>query len=187
MFPDPAEVFISNVDEHAAFLFPIFSIDLSIIDASWSGQVHMVLSNYDPYNEATVGTFTEYCKDNSLGFDITDGRYRFQTDLAFFNLTADWVKWFEKTRTQFAITREHFRKTGSLPEQEETGAPFIDQLGGEPEWVQGDQTPLDPAGERMTFIAKVESWNYADDMCGRVLFLFYSHKHKIAVIVDQCD
>jgi hypothetical protein len=183
MFPDPTAVFVEPVSEHAAVLFPIFSIDLSVIEPTWNGQLHMLLFNYDPYNKATVVTFTEHCKDNSMGFDVVEGRYRFQTSFAFFDLQDNWKEWFRRTREGFGTARDHYRLSNELPGK----ASLIDQIGGMPDWIQNDETPLDPDGEPMRFIAKVTSYNYADDMCGRILYLFYSHTHQLAVIVDQCD
>lgn len=189
MFPEPADVFAENVDQHAALLFPIFSIDLAVVDPAWSGRIHMLLHNCDPYNTATAVTFTDYCKDNSVGFDVIDGKFRFQTDFAYFDLSEDWKEWFDRTTKGYSESRDRFRRLGALTAQddEEYHLPVVDQLGGEPEWVQQDETPLDPDGVPMRFIAKVASYHYVDDMCGRVMFLFYSHAHKLAVIVDQCD
>ncbi len=156
LFPEPADVFAEDVDQHAAVLFPIFSIDLATVDPTWSGRIHMLLHNCDPYNTATAVTFTTYCKDNSIGFDVIDGKYRFQTDFAYFDVQQDWKRWFDETKRLFEECRDRFRSTGGFPMEDEP-FPVVDQFGGETEWVQNDETPLDPDGEPMRFIAKVTS------------------------------
>ena len=101
MFPDTRDVFADKIEEHAKVLFPLFSVDLKQINQSWDGQLHLLHFNEDPYNRETVSSFNAYCKDNMFAFDVIDNKYSFKTDFRYFDLTPDWVEWFEKTKTFF--------------------------------------------------------------------------------------
>ncbi|WP_153392718.1 hypothetical protein [Chryseobacterium vaccae] len=52
---------------------------------------------------------------------------------------------------------------------------------GEPDWLQSDETPHDPDGQEMEFVAQLDH----DHMFGS-LFLFYSEKHQMVSQVFQC-
>lgn len=185
MFPSSKDVFADRVQEHSKSLFPVFSVDLNHINPAWTGQIHMVQFNEDPYNEETVNTFNDYCKDCMIGFDIINGKYSFKTDFAYFNLTGSWEQWFEKTKSSFTNTKQKFLNTGVLTTPNDNPADIYEQIGGEPNWVQSDETPTDPDGNPMTFIAETYTGNYTDDSCAKHIYLFYSDKHKVAVLLYQ--
>lgn len=185
MFPEPADVFADRVEEHSKFLFPLFSINLSHINPQWSGYVHMVQFNEDPYNTGTVDTFNEYCKDCMIGFDVIDGKYSFKTSFKYFDLTEDWTEWFEKTQSSYLATRNNFKDKGVLVDPHGNHLQSVGHFGGVPEWTQSDETPFDPDGNPMTFIAKVYTGDYTDDFCDKDIYLFYSDKYKLAVLVYQ--
>lgn len=52
---------------------------------------------------------------------------------------------------------------------------------GKPSWAQSDETPRDPDGKKMEFIAQLDHSN----MFG-TLYLFYSEKHSLVSQVFQC-
>lgn len=185
MFPDVSDVFADKVEEHAKLLFPLFSVDLNYINPNWTGLIHMVQFNEDPYNTDTVDTFNDYCKDCMIGFDVVDGKYFFKTDFNYFDLTPSWVEWFEKTKTSFAKTKQTFTDTGILTNPYGNTVDKVAEVGGEPQWTQSDETPSDPDGNPMTFIAKVYTGDFTDDSCSKDIFLFYSDKHKLAVQIYQ--
>lgn len=185
MFPEPADIFADKIDEHSKFFFPLFSVDLNQINPNWEGQIHMVQFNEDPYNTDTVDTFNDYCKDCMIGFDVNDGKYSFKTGFKYFDLTDDWTEWFEKTKASYFQTKERFIKTGVLTDPYNNEVEIFGQIGNEPEWTQSDETPNDPDGNPMTFIAKAYTGDYTDDSCEKDIYLFYSVKHKLAVLVYQ--
>jgi hypothetical protein len=154
MFPEPTDVFADRIDEHSKYLFPIFSVDLNHINANWTGQIHMVQFNEDPYNRDTVDTFNDYCKDCMIGFDIVDGKYSFKTDFKYFDLTLDWIEWYEKTKSSFAQTKQKFIDTAKLINPYDNPTDAFEQVGGNPVWTQSYETPNDPDGNPMAFIAK---------------------------------
>jgi hypothetical protein len=187
MFPDPKDVFAGNVEQHANVLFPLFSVDLQQINPDWTGQVHMLQYNEDPYNPDTVSSFNEYCQEYMIGFDVIDGKYLFKTGFEFFNRTPDWQECFENTRSSFNKTKQTFIDTGKLidPYNSNRTVEEFGKVGGQPTWIQGDETPKDPDGNPMTFIAQVYTRYYTDDSCTKDIYLFYSHKHKLAVMLYQ--
>ncbi|MCS3800256.1 hypothetical protein [Niastella sp. OAS944] len=184
MFPDPVDVFADKVEQHAKVLFPLFSVDLKQINPEWEGYIHMLLYNEDPYNDDRVDTFNEYCQESMIAFDVIDGKYLFKTGFEFFNLTPDWEEYFEKTKSSFNKTKQTFIDTGNLihPHYNKP-ADIYEEVGGKPKWIQGDETPNDPDGNPMTFIARVYTANYTHD--SNDIYLFYSHKHKLAVMLYQ--
>lgn len=150
------------------------------------GQVHMLLSNEDPYNEDSVVTFNEYCEDYKMGFDVVNSKYSFKTDFKYFDLSEEWVEWFDKTKASFEKTKENFINTGRLIDSYDNPVQEFARIGGEPDWIQTDETPNDPDGNAMTFIAQVDSGNFADPFaCDKYIYLFYSHNHKLAVLIYQ--
>ena len=185
MFPEPADVFADKIEEHSKFFFPLFSVDLAQINPNWTGQIHMVQFNEDPYNTNTVDTFNEYCKDCMIGFDVIDGKYSFKTSFKYFDLTDEWTEWFEKTKSSYYQTKQRFADTGVLKDPYNNEVEIFGQIGNEPEWTQSDETPNDPDGNPMTFIAKAYTGEYTDDSCDKDIYLFYSDKHKLAVLVYQ--
>jgi hypothetical protein len=59
------------------------------------------------------------------------------------------------------------------------------RFGGEPEWVQNDETPTGAEGKPMTFIGQVQADFFTDNDCDITLYLFYDVQHGIAVQVGQ--
>jgi hypothetical protein len=185
MFPEPEEIFADKIEEHSKFFFPLFSVDLKQINPNWEGQVYMLQFNEDPYNIDRVPTFNAYCKSCMLGFDVIDGKYSFKTSFEYFDLTNDWAKWFEKTKNSYYQTKQKFIETGVLRNSYDNEVAIFEQIGNKPEWIQTDETPVDPGGNPMTFIARAYSGNYTSDFCEKDLYLFYSDEYKLAVLLYQ--
>jgi hypothetical protein len=185
MFPEPVDIFADKIEEHSKFFFPLFSIDLGHINPDWAGQVHMVQFNEDPYNTDTVDTFNDYCKECMIGFDVIDGKYSFKTSFKYFDLTDDCMELFEKTKASYYLTKQKFAETGVLTDPYNNKVEIFGQIGNEPEWTQSDETPNDPDGNPMTFIAKAYTSEYSNDSCDKDIYLFYSDKHNLAVLLYQ--
>jgi hypothetical protein len=171
-FPEPSEVFFDRVEEHSKVLFPLHTLDLNQINGNWTGVIHTLKYNEDPYNKAAVGAFTDYCEDCIIGFNIIDGKYSFMSDLKYFDRRPDWERWFDETKQSFETAKKVYLEKG------ETFGLGIDQIGGEPEWVQGEWIPNDPDGNPMDFICHI--YDESKD-----IYLFYSDLHKIAVFLYQ--
>ncbi|HEX6869684.1 MAG TPA: hypothetical protein VF163_01185 [Micromonosporaceae bacterium] len=71
VFPEPADVFVSDQPELARHLHPLVSIDLTQIDDNWHGWIHIV-SPLEPHEgllgEATTAFHSPLQRTNWLGF-----------------------------------------------------------------------------------------------------------------------
>lgn len=161
------------------FFFAICSIDLSFINRNWKGSVHLIQFNEDPYYTETARYFNDYCKDNMIGFQVIDNKYKFLTDLRYFDLSADWKEWFDKTKEDYLNAKNNYIQKNKKY--------WINLIipGGDPRWEQEDETPLDPDGNKMTFVAQYNSGKICSDSCEKEIYLFYSDKHKLAVQIYQ--
>ena len=90
VYPPAHEVFAQPVERYARHLFPLLSIDLSVINADWSGWVHL-LDTVEPEDEV-VGKSTQpfhsyFLRENWVGFRLNDaGRYELLGDFRYFLL-----------------------------------------------------------------------------------------------------
>ena len=179
-FPEIESVFDSDLENCKKVFFPVCSIRLGGINVKWGDEkIHIVQYNEDPYNEETVEYFNEYCKDNMIAFDLSNSKYSFKTNFGYFDLTKDWEEWFEKTKTTYEKSKNDWLENGST-----FGIDKL-ELGGKSNWLQSDETPSNPSGKRMTFIAEFDTGSICDDLCEKRTYLFYSHKHKLAVQIYQ--
>src|SRR5882757_3086259 len=101
LFPTIEDVFIDNFDGNSKHFLPIASIDLTEIDKSFKGQIHIVYFNNDPYCKASYEYFNEFCDDSKVSFDIIDGKYNFKTDFGYFKTNSDWVQWLDNGRISY--------------------------------------------------------------------------------------
>lgn len=179
-FPELNFVFNENTESLKNVFFPALSIRLSVINKDWGdGFIHLIQFNEDPYNRETVKYYNEYCKDNMLSFSLEHGKYTFNTDLKFLDVTEDWRRYLEETKISYLSSKAKYENTGEAFNLSDF------QLGGEPGWWQSDSTPLDPDGNPMTFITEMETHPFCPDSCDKKIFLFYSHKHKLVVQLYQ--
>ncbi|TNE79753.1 MAG: hypothetical protein EP332_09900 [Bacteroidetes bacterium] len=179
-FPEVEDVFNSEIEKCKEIFFPVCSILLSDVNPNLGDErIHLIQFNEDPYNEETVAYFNEYNKNNMISFQLVDGKYNFNSDLRFFDLTEDWVEWFEKTRESY-FESKRLHNSGDLKK------PYVNiTVGGEPDWWQADETPIDPSGNPMIFITEFETDSICNDYCDKKIFLFYSPEYKLAVQIYQ--
>jgi hypothetical protein len=179
-FPELTSVFKEHTEALNNVFFPVLSIRLSSINKDWgTGFIHLIQFNEDPYNRDTVKYYNDYCKDNMLSFTLEEGKYSFNTDIRFLEVTDDWRQYFEETKASYQKSKVKYKETGEAFNLADI------RIGGDPLWWQSDSTPLDPDGNRMTFITEIETYPFCPDSCDKKLFLFYSHKHKLAVQLYQ--
>ncbi|UZR96886.1 hypothetical protein [Chondrinema litorale] len=180
LFPEIEDVFVPENKGYEDVFFPIYSVKLSDIDERWGDEtIHMIQFNEDPYNTETVKYYKDYCKDCMIAFELVDGKYKFKTDLGFFNLTDDWKDYHKQTKESYFKSKESFIKGESDFDPEDL------IFGGEPHWWQSDETPLDPDGFPMLFVSEFETDRICNDSCDKKMYLFYSHKHKLVVQIYQ--
>jgi uncharacterized protein YwqG len=93
-----------------------------------------------------------------------------------FDMSQDWKEYFESARDAFTETRNNVDKNELVILSEI-------KIGGNPEWIQGDETPHHE-GKKMEFVAQFSSYNIAD---AGVFYLFHLPKEDIFVQVYQVD
>lgn len=180
LFPDIESIFSDNIEKNTEVFFPVCSIDLGLINKDWENEkIHLIQFHEDPYNTETAKYFTDYCKDNMISFSVKDGKYTFNTDFEYFDLTDDWREYYEETKISYNNSKTDYKENGKTFNLENL------VIGGEPEWWQSDGTPLDPDGEPMTFITQIETYGFCPDSCDKKIFMFYSHQHKLVVELYQ--
>ena len=182
LFPAIEEVFVDNFEQNNKHFMPIATIDLSLIDKSLSGQIHLVYSNNDPYCQETAEFSNEYCDDNKVSFDVIDNKYVFKADFGFFKTNEDWIEWLEKGRKSYEENLNAYRTEKDL---DISGV--IKNIGEQPDWLQDDEWPTNQHGEKLTFICQVWSGDFVSDYCEEEIFLFYDNTNKIAVQIHQVD
>lgn len=167
VFPDASNVFVDPVDCYLKHLLPLVSVDLSSVDHSLSGKVHLV-SPVEPTDgvigEETRSFHTYYCRPNWIGFKLNElNKYELLGDFRFFERQheSDNAERTEELELQsvrfhaaYDLAIQRFRHHGSLrffatgvDETPRTELePIIDQLGGftpRGNWQASSDFPLD--------------------------------------------
>ncbi|NRS90844.1 hypothetical protein HNQ02_003791 [Flavobacterium sp. 7E] len=179
LFPKLEDVFNQITERHSEVFMPVVSIPKALINKNWEGYFHILQFNEDPYNRETVKYFTEYCTDAMISFTISDGKYDFDTDLGYFDVTDDWKEYQIETKEKFERSKKDFLSNGNQFNIAEI------KIGGEPEWWQGDATPKDPSGNKMIFVTEIDTYPFCEDSCDKKIYVFYSHEHNLIVHLYQ--
>jgi hypothetical protein len=204
----PAErLFRTRVAECAAFFRPLLAVDIGLISPQWSGRLHFVY--YEPYAELTsrfrvVDGAYEYKGDFSevdKGSRLRGGAWKFRfvdpvkvqvprrTDLFLVHPSIERLAlniW--KGDPSWKPEIDNFRYWKTVERAAQATDPALTnkvRFGGEPEWVQNDETPTGAGGELMTFIGQVQADVFTENACGITLYLFYDANRGIAVQVGQ--
>jgi len=179
--PSIHEVFNDQHDECRKHFKPLASIDLSIIDKKWTGQIFVVYFNDDPYCDESRQYLNDYCDGEKVTFDIIDGKYKFKAEFGYFITNDDWKEWLEMGDKSYKEFLENLKSQPSDPSD------FIKQLKKKPKWIQSDETPLNSKGQKMKFICQMSSADIINDFCEEEIYLFYDPIDKVAVQVHQND
>ena len=158
--------------------FPLVSIPLSTIRKEWTGKIHILYFNEDPYNQEATDSYNDYCSLEMISFSVQRNKYTFLGTPEYFLLNDDWKEWHDRTKKSY---QELKTKTSS---KNEIIKHF--KIGGEPEWLQNDARPyLDD--EPMDFVLQYSSGDFFNDMCFTENYVFYSEKHQMVVYKCQID
>src|SRR6218665_2269010 len=195
LFPEIEDVFEKDLEVYRKWVLPLCSIELRLINPEWTGKIFAVYFNNDPYNRdpAMLASFNQYNNDYTMSFKIVNGKYELSTSLDYFLLSDDWVEYYEDGLECYAFAKKRFKEKGILNLLDENSSyyteeysnPFIKNLGRKPAWLQTEQTPLDPDGNPMTFIAQLNTGDYIGDGCDEEMYIFYSHEHQLVVQTGQ--
>ena len=143
-FPDPSDVFGGDVDEHRNHLLPLATLDLSYINANWSGLIHFVTPAFQTENGWSGPYHTHYCRGLWLGFNINNDKLKLECNFKYFKTpnTTDERKWYRKANEGFALCERHFREHQSLHNpwakqqqgqyNDDDRVELVDDLGGHP-------------------------------------------------------
>ncbi|MGE8555414.1 MAG: hypothetical protein ACN6OB_15955 [Chryseobacterium jejuense] len=87
LFPAYEDVFYDDLENHKKYFLPICSFNLQLLDPSKDEWLHMV--SVKEIYDGCVGQereeyHTEFTKSDMLGFDIIDGKYKFDSDWKYF-------------------------------------------------------------------------------------------------------
>ena len=179
--PDINDVFYDQLDEYRKHFKPLASIDLSLIDKKWSGQIFVVYFNDDPYCEESRKYLNDDCDGTKVTFDILDGKYKFKANFGYFITNEDWKEWLEMGDKSYNEFLEGQKIKAFNPKG------LIQNLNKKPKWLQSDETPLNSKGQKMKFICQMDSGDIINDFCEEVIFLFYDSIDNVAVQVHQID
>lgn len=182
LFPGIETVFAGEFEENKKHFMPLATIDLASIDASLTGPIHLVYYNDDPYCEETIEFLNDFCDEDKSSFDIIDGKYRFKADFGFFKTNDDWVEWLAMGKKSYLENSSKYQSEQHLEISE-----VIRNIGGEPEWAQDENWPINQQGEKLRFICQASSYEFVDDNCGEEIFLFYDKTNQMAVQIHQVD
>lgn len=147
-FPAPEDVFEPPVDILARHLHPLMSIDLSALDPTLTGRVHMI-NPLEPSDGLLAQSADEFwgpwLQPNWIGFRLTDsGKYELLADPKFFEIEriesdptiSDKNTWTHQqyltAQESYAALRERYIQTGNLYPSDTSPEPWraLTQLGG---------------------------------------------------------
>ncbi|MDR6776962.1 MULTISPECIES: siderophore biosynthesis protein [Paenibacillus] len=105
-FPAYEDVFSSDLEHHRKHFLPICSINLQFLFPEQDEWLHFV--SVKEIHEGCVGENTQqfhtsYTKEDMLGFDVIDGKYKFEADWNYFSL---------HRKEQLEATYEALKSTG---------------------------------------------------------------------------
>lgn len=114
VYPSDEQVFDEPVARYARHILPLVSIDLSAVNPSWQGWIHLV-NTLEPY-DGMVGQNTQafhnyYLRENWIGFHINDqGRYELLGDFRYFYLESSSESLPDLYPAQRRNLEEHYAK-----------------------------------------------------------------------------
>ena len=209
-FPEPEAVFVEPVARYLRLFNPLISIQLSAIDPSLAGWVHLV-SPIEP-DEGLVGMRSQaywgpYLQSNWIGFRVgADDRYELLGDFRFFEVEAAEAEGrkghlqdhYNRQHESFAACKAAFAKSGQTW-QLFWGDPIpvaaLSQLGGDAPvcnmvwqdvpgaaftYSEDDTCPMTRDGRPYRFIASVPGWRYCQLGADEIL-LYYDPVERIVL------
>lgn len=92
LFPAYEDVFFDDLENHKKYFLPICSFNLQLLDPSKNEWLHIVSVKeiYDGcVGETRPEYHTQFTKEDMLGFDIIDGKYKFDADWNYFQTATE--------------------------------------------------------------------------------------------------
>ncbi|UHO40671.1 hypothetical protein H5J24_12350 [Chryseobacterium capnotolerans] len=92
LFPAYEDVFFDDLENHKKYFLPICSFNLQLLDPSKNEWLHIVSVKeiYDGcVGETRPEYHTQFTKEDMLGFDIIEGKYKFDADWNYFQTSTE--------------------------------------------------------------------------------------------------
>lgn len=92
LFPEYEDVFYDDLENHRKYFLPICSFNLQLVDPSKNEWLHIVSVKeiYDGcVGENREDYHTRFTQSDMLGFDIIDGKYKFDADWNYFQTSTE--------------------------------------------------------------------------------------------------
>ena len=92
LFPEYEDVFYDDLENHKKYFLPICSFNLKIMDETKDQWLHIV--SVKEIFDGCVGEnkpafHTQFTKADMFGFDVIDGKYKFDADWFFFSVNTE--------------------------------------------------------------------------------------------------
>lgn len=129
LFPEYEDVFYDDIENHKKYFLPICSFNMKLIDPTNDTWLHIVSVKeiYDGcVGEDTTDYHTTFTKADMFGFDIIDGKYKFDADWNYFSVdtviteedyTKDYSELeieYNKNETVYQLRKAYYQKYGKL-------------------------------------------------------------------------
>lgn len=129
LFPEYEDVFYDDIENHKKYFLPICSFNMKLIDPTNDTWLHIVSVKeiYDGcVGEDTTDYHTTFTKADMFGFDVIDGKYKFDADWNYFSVDTviteeDYTKdysgleiEYNKNETVYQLRKAYYQKYGKL-------------------------------------------------------------------------
>lgn len=91
-YPDYEDVFYDEIEKHKQFFLPICSFNLKCFFPERDEWVHIISAKENMLGVYTSNHHTDYTKESVYGFDIIDGKYKFEASWDYFLLNHEHEK-----------------------------------------------------------------------------------------------
>lgn len=149
--------------------FPIATIEY--IDNGQTVPIHIIYTFFQGSN-ADGGYFIEEEYGGSFSMDLVDGYCRPTFRAEALKINEDYQKFLDEAKGKYKSATNQYKF-----------APV--EFAKEPEWWQGDDTPVDEQGRSLKFICQADLVDIVDDDCR--LYVFYDSGNKRIKYVYQRD
>lgn len=151
-FPDPQDVFASNVKEHSEYLLPVATVSLEKLSSDWVGDVHFIMpiepvGGYDRLGARSIPYHNYLCRPDWLGYKLQNNKCELACDFKFFHkayyavhpLENEYqideaqllVSHYKNIREYFANCKDRFERFGRLtsdPAHRNSGEQIPDEM-----------------------------------------------------------
>ncbi|EOQ33524.1 TPA: siderophore biosynthesis protein [Bacillus cereus] len=120
-FPEYEDIFYDDLEQHKKHFLPICSINLQCVEPESEEWLHIVSAK--EIHDGCVGDFTKpfhtnFTKADTLGFDVINGKYKFEADWNYFKIeqnNSDIIEQaYESNERNYQIRKEYFQRNQKI-------------------------------------------------------------------------